>query len=81
MSKSRLSALPGYRAGFLPNPTLAMWQGESGSQDSPRWALEALICAAPVEIRPHIDFERDSPEDAWLCSVTLGLALGHGAIK
>ena len=24
MSKSRLSALPGYRAGFLPNPTLAM---------------------------------------------------------
>ena len=24
MSKSRLSALAGYRAGFLPNPTLAM---------------------------------------------------------
>ena len=27
MSKSRLSALAGYRAGFLPNPTLAMSVG------------------------------------------------------
>jgi hypothetical protein len=26
MSKSRLSALAGYRAGFLPNPTLAMFE-------------------------------------------------------
>ena len=62
----------------------AVWwagKGSRGRRTRPRWALEALICAAPVEIRPDIDFERDSPEGAWLFSVTLGLALGHGAIK
>ena len=30
MSKSRLSALAGYRAGFLPNPTLAMTLDQAG---------------------------------------------------
>ena len=35
MSKSRLSALPGYRAGFLPNPTLAMGAKRHSNEDCP----------------------------------------------
>ena len=49
MSKSRLSALPGYRAGFLPNPTLAMERQHPCR--SPHERLEPSGFAA--ERRPH----------------------------
>ena len=53
MSKSRLSALAGYRAGFLPNPTLAM-----------EHAKQFISGAPPPGVGPRLKVDCRATDDA-----------------